>query len=108
MLAEVKNLNLSYLLLAQRLLRKDKAMGMSSMRISGKLADVILNLTIEQTERLAASSQLLCRLGFNDHAILSAISDKGSTAKTTASLITANAVCQSVDVSRYTQLSFGF
>jgi flagellar transcriptional activator FlhD len=108
MLAEVKNVNLSYLLLAQRLLRKDKAIGMSSMSISGKLADAILNLTIEQAERLAASSQLLCRLRLNDQIILSAISDKGSIAKTLSSLVSSDAVFQPVDMSRYTQLSFAF
>ncbi|MFM0658424.1 flagellar transcriptional regulator FlhD [Paraburkholderia sediminicola] len=96
-LTEVKSINLSYLLLAQRLLREDKAMGMSSMNIPEKLAHVILSLTVEQVHRLASSSQLLCRLRFDDHAILSAISDKGRSSTASASSVTAYAVCQATD-----------
>jgi flagellar transcriptional activator FlhD len=71
--------NLSYLLLAQRLLREDKPMGMFRMGISGQLADVIANLSLAQTVKLAASSQVLCRFRFDDHAVLSALADKGKT-----------------------------
>ena len=55
MLSEIKEVNLSYLLLAQRLLREDKAMGMFRMGISQELADVLANLTLAQTVKLAAS-----------------------------------------------------
>ena len=96
MLAEVKYVNLSYVLLVQRLLREDKAMGMSSMSISEKAANVILNLTMAQADRLASSLQLLCRLRFSDHAILSAIADEGRATKTTSPDVTADSVCQSV------------
>ena len=72
-LNEIKEVNLSYLLLAQRLVREDKATGMFRMGISEQLADVIANLTLAQTVKLAASSQLLCRFRFDDHAILSAL-----------------------------------
>ena len=37
MLSEIKEINLSYLLLAQRLLREDRAMGMFRMGITGVL-----------------------------------------------------------------------
>jgi flagellar transcriptional activator FlhD len=77
MLSEIKEINLSYLLLAQRLLREDRAMGMFRMGITGQLADVLANLTFAQTIKLAASSQLLCRFRFDDHALLSSLADKG-------------------------------
>jgi flagellar transcriptional activator FlhD len=77
MLNEIKEVNLSYLLLAQRLLRDDKAMGMFRMGISEQLADVLVNLTLAQTVKLSASNQLLCRFRFDDHAILSSLADKG-------------------------------
>src|SRR5215510_10998547 len=70
MLNEIKEVNLSYLLLAQRLLRDDKPMGMFRMGISEQLADVLINLTLAQTVKLSASNQLLCRFRFDDHAIL--------------------------------------
>ncbi|MBY8604117.1 MAG: flagellar transcriptional regulator FlhD [Burkholderia sp.] len=77
MLSEIKEVNLSYLLLAQRLLREDKAMGMFRMGISQELADVLANLTLAQTVKLAASNQMLCRFRFDDHALLSSLADKG-------------------------------
>ena len=77
MLSEIKEVNLSYLLLAQRLLREDKAIGMFRMGITDGLADVIANLSFAQTVKLAASNQLLCRFRFDDHALLSSLADKG-------------------------------
>jgi flagellar transcriptional activator FlhD len=79
MLNEIREVNLSYLLLAQRLLREDKPMGMFRMGISDQLADVIANLSLAQTVKLAASSQVLCRFRFDDHAVLSTLADKGKT-----------------------------
>jgi flagellar transcriptional activator FlhD len=80
MLSEIKEVNLSYLLLAQRLLREDRAMGMFRMGISNELADVLANLSLAQTVKLAASNQLLCRFRFDDHAVLSVLADKGKSA----------------------------
>jgi flagellar transcriptional activator FlhD len=77
MLNEIREVNLSYLLLAQRLLREDKPMGMFRMGISDQLADVLANLSLAQTVKLAASNQVLCRFRFDDHAVLSALADKG-------------------------------
>jgi flagellar transcriptional activator FlhD len=77
MLNEIREVNLSYLLLAQRLLREDKPMGMFRMGISDQLADVLASLSLAQTVRLAASNQVLCRFRFDDHAVLSALADKG-------------------------------
>jgi flagellar transcriptional activator FlhD len=78
-LSEIKDVNLSYLLLAQRLLREDKPGGMFRMGISEPLANVLANLTLAQTVKLAASNQLLCRFRFDDHAILSLLTDNGRT-----------------------------
>jgi len=79
-LHDIKEVNLSFLLLAQRLLREDRAAGMHRMGISERLADVLANLTVAQTARLAASDQLLCRFRFDDHALLSALASKGKAA----------------------------
>jgi len=70
-LDELREVNLSYLMLCQRLLRDDRAMGMFRLGVSEQLADVLINLTLAQTVRLASSNQLLCRFRFDDHAILS-------------------------------------
>jgi flagellar transcriptional activator FlhD len=81
MLSEIKEVNLSYLLLAQRLLREDRATGAFRMGISDELADVLANLSIAQAEKLAASNQLLCRFRFDDHSVLSSLADKGKSAE---------------------------
>lgn len=83
MLSEIKEINLSYLLLAQRLLREDRATGMFRMGIGDQLADVLANLSFAQTAKLAASNQLLCRFRFDDHTVLSSLADKGKTASIT-------------------------
>ena len=84
MLSEIKEVNLSYLLLAQRLLREDRAAGMFRMGISERLADVLASLSLAQTVRLAASNQVLCRFRFDDHAILTSLADKGKSAAAAA------------------------
>jgi flagellar transcriptional activator FlhD len=85
MLNEIKEVNLSYLLLAQRLVREDKATGMFRMGISEQLADVLVNLTLAQTVKLASSTQLLCRFRFDDHAVLSALTHDGKNGATAQS-----------------------
>ena len=78
MLSEIKEINLSYLLLAKRLLRADKAMGMFRMRINDQLVNVLANLTLAQTVKLAASNQVLCRFRFDDHAVLGSVAVRRS------------------------------
>ncbi|TKC90145.1 flagellar transcriptional regulator FlhD [Trinickia terrae] len=75
---EVKELNLSYLMLAQRMLRDDKEAGMYRLGFSVEVADVVAKLTMAQILRLSTSATLLCRFRFNDHAVLSALADKRS------------------------------
>jgi flagellar transcriptional activator FlhD len=80
MFSEIKEVNLSYLLLAQRLLREDRAAGMFRLGLSDQIADVLTNLTLAQTVKLAGSNQLLCRFRFDDHAFLSSLAGKDKTA----------------------------
>jgi flagellar transcriptional activator FlhD len=49
---------------------------MFRMGISDQLADVLANLSLAQTVKLAASNQVLCRFRFDDHAVLSALANK--------------------------------
>ena len=71
---EVGDLNLAYLLLAQRLVREDVASAMFRLGMSRELADFLGNLSLSQIVKLAASSLLLCRFRFDDKPILSALS----------------------------------
>lgn len=77
MLEEIKEVNLSYILLAQRLIRMDKTEAMYRLGISEQVAAILDGLTLAQTVKLATTNQLLCQFRFNDHTILSALGDKG-------------------------------
>jgi flagellar transcriptional activator FlhD len=70
---EIGDLNLSYLLLAQRLVREDVASAMFRLGMSRELADLLGNLSLSQIVKLSNSSLLLCRFRFDDHPILSAL-----------------------------------
>lgn len=84
-LNEIKEVNLSYLLLVQRLLREDKATGMFRLGVSAEVADVLASLSLSQTVKLAASNQLLCRFRFDDHAILSSLTHSGKSGSASGS-----------------------
>lgn len=69
----IHEMNLSYLLLIQRLLVEDKASGMSSLGVSSEVADVLVALSLKEVARLASVSQILCSFRFHDHTVLSAL-----------------------------------
>ncbi|SFC70029.1 flagellar transcriptional activator FlhD [Polaromonas sp. OV174] len=74
---EIGDLNLAYLLLAQRLVKEDVPTAMFRLGLSRELADLLGNLSISQIVKLAASSFLLCRFRFDDHPTLSALMHDG-------------------------------
>jgi flagellar transcriptional activator FlhD len=72
-LDSIREMNLSYLSLAQRLLREDRAMGMARLSLSSWLADILATLSLAQIVKLAAASHVLCAFRFRDHTVLSAL-----------------------------------
>lgn len=70
MLAEIKELNLAYLMLAQQMIREDKAAAVYRLGISESMADIVGALTSGQVVRMAGTSVLLCRMRFDDRLIL--------------------------------------
>jgi flagellar transcriptional activator FlhD len=60
-LDEIQEINLAYLLLAQRLLDEDREAAMFRLKIGGDVADLILSLSARQLTKLARTNQLLCR-----------------------------------------------
>lgn len=63
---EIQDINLSYLLLAQRLLNEDYATALFCLKIKESLAQVLMSLTAKQLVQLARTNQLLFRLHFKD------------------------------------------
>ncbi len=62
-LDEIQELNLAYLLLAQRLLNDDRAAAMFRLKVDEETADLLVSLSASQLTRLARTNQLLCHFG---------------------------------------------
>ena len=72
-LNDIREVNLSYLLLAQRLLRENLAAGMYRLGFDTDVAETILKLSPAQIVRLAGSSSVLCGFRLNDSDLLSTL-----------------------------------
>ena len=67
--AEIREANLTYLMLAQNLIRKDKAEALFRLGISEESADLIAVLSPVQVSRIASSNMLLCRFRMDDEVV---------------------------------------
>jgi flagellar transcriptional activator FlhD len=70
MLAEIKEVNLTYMMLAQQMLREDKVAAMYRLGISQEVAGIVESLTSGQLLKMVASNMLLCRFRFDDRLIV--------------------------------------
>lgn len=67
LLKHIYDINLSYLLLAQRLINDEKASAMFRLGITDTMADALSQLTLPQMVKLAETNQLVCHFRFSDH-----------------------------------------
>lgn len=72
---EIKETNLSYMMLAQQMIRDDKASAIFRLGVSEELADLIDGLSPAQLMKMAASNMLLCRFRFDERLLLNMITD---------------------------------
>ena len=70
MMAEIRDANLGYLMLAQQMIRADRATAMFRLGISGEIAELIAGLNNAQILKLSGTSMMLARFRFDDGAIL--------------------------------------
>lgn len=70
MMAEIRDSNLSYLMLAQQMIRSDKATAIFRLGIGREIADLIEGLNNAQILKLAGSNMMLARFRFEDGPIL--------------------------------------
>lgn len=70
MMAEIRDANLSYLMLAQQMIRADRATAIFRLGISQGVADLLAGLSNPQLLKLASSNMMLARFRFEDSAIL--------------------------------------
>lgn len=70
MIAEIRDANLGYLMLAQQMIRFDKATAIFRLGISEEIADMIEGMNNAQILKLAGTNMMLARFRFDDGAIL--------------------------------------
>jgi len=66
---EIKELNLTYLMLAQQMVIADKDMAIFRLGISRDIADILEVLTPGQILKLSSSNMMLCRIRFDDNLV---------------------------------------
>ena len=69
LLSEVREANLSYLMLARQMIVEDKAEATFRLGIDGDLADMIASLSSGQLLKMASSNMLMCRFRFDDRTL---------------------------------------
>ena len=75
LITEIRDANLSYLILAQRLIRADRVQALYRLGISEEVAGLIEALAPSQMIRIASGKSLMCRFRFDEDMIWSLLSD---------------------------------
>lgn len=75
MMAEINDANLSYLMLAQQMIRSDKAAAIFRLGISEEIASLIEGLSNGQILKLAKTNMMLARFRFDDCVILNMLTN---------------------------------
>ena len=73
--AEIREANLTYLMLAQNLIRKDKAEAQFRLGLSEESVDLLATLSPAQVAKIASSSMLLCRFRMDDEVVWSLLTN---------------------------------
>ena len=69
LLNEIREANLTYLLLAQRMIKDDKAAALFRLGITKDAAELIEALTPAQLLKIAGGNMLLCRFRFDNRVL---------------------------------------
>jgi len=73
MLAEIRDANLGFLMLAQKLIAQDKAEAVDCLGITGASADLLAGLSNAQVMKLASGNTLLQRFRMDDDMVFGLI-----------------------------------
>jgi len=77
LLEQIRDANLSYLLLAKQLIAEDKAEALIRLGIDENTADMLDQLSTAQVLRIASSNMPMCRIRFEDPAVWKLLFDHG-------------------------------
>jgi flagellar transcriptional activator FlhD len=72
---EIRETNLSYMLLAQQMIQSDKVAAIFRLGVSEEMADLISGLSPAQILKMADSNLMLCRFRFDERLMLNMITD---------------------------------
>jgi flagellar transcriptional activator FlhD len=78
LMSEIREANLSYLMLAQSMVKEDRDTAMFRLGVTDDVARVLERLSPAQLLRMAASNMLLFRFRFDDSLIVDMLSDYGN------------------------------
>ncbi|MFM2068371.1 MAG: hypothetical protein RLZZ584_3280 [Pseudomonadota bacterium] len=76
-LAEIREANLSYLMLAQTLIRADREQALFRLGMSEESATLLATLSPAQIMKIASSNTLLCRMRVDDDLVWSLLTNHG-------------------------------
>ena len=79
-LAEIREANLSYLMLAQSLIRTDMDQALYRLGVSEETAKTIVSLTSAQLMKVASGNTLLCRFRMDDDMVWGLLTSHGKNA----------------------------
>lgn len=74
---DIREANLSYLMVAQHMIRTDRAEAQLRLGITEEVVDVIDGLTPGQLARVAASNMLVCRFSCDDKIVWDLLAEHG-------------------------------
>ncbi len=75
---EIGDINLAYMLLAQKLVKQDRAAAMFRLGISRELADLLSAMSLRQIVKAAGGSELLCGFRLQNLPVTAAVSEEQS------------------------------
>ena len=81
LLAEIREANLTYLMLAQTLIRQDKAEAVFRLGLNEDAADILSSLSAAQVMKLASRNTLLCSFRVDDSLVWSLLTKHNTTKK---------------------------
>ncbi len=79
-LAEIREANLSYLMLAQSLIRADREQALFRLGVTEETAAMLQVLSPAQMMKIASSNTLLCRMRFDDELVWGLLTNHGKSA----------------------------
>ncbi len=80
LLDEIRDLNLSYLVLAQAMIRQDKPQALFRLGLSEGVADIVAAMSTQQLVRVASRNLMMCGLRFDDELVWSLLGEHGTAA----------------------------